>query len=426
MLERVVVTGMGVIAPGASGVPEFEVALREGRSGIRFWPEAAELGLGCQVGGIPAIDSKLLDDLLPPPRRRVLSPIMEYAALAAIECWRDSGLPFDFEPSGRVDWDTGCVVGTGIGAIDILTGVVAPLVAQRQHRKMGSRMVERVMISGSSASVAGILGLGGPAITVSSACSSATCAIHRAAQTVRMGLCKRILAGGVEIPSLHTAATFDSMHVVPRDFNQEPEKASRPLSATAGGFVPSGGSGFLMLEALESARERDARIYAELAGSYENSGGQRGDGSMTAASSEGAIRCIRGATADAGVPSADIDYVNGHLTGTTGDPREIQHLATALGRRLTELPWVNATKSLTGHALGAAGAIESIATVLQLNGGFLHPSANCRDLHPEIEDIAGRVPMRTVPCQFNIALKTSFGFGDVNACLIFRRYEANH
>ena len=424
MLERVVVTGMGVIAPGASGVPEFEIALREGRSGICFWPEAAELGLGCQVGGIPAINSQLLDDLLPPPRRRVLSPIMEYTALAAIECWRDSGLFLDFEGTGQVDWDTGCVVGTGIGAIDILAGVVAPLVAQRQHRKMGSRMVERVMISGPSASVAGILGLGGPSITVSSACSSATCAIHRAAQTVRMGLCKRTLAGGVEIPSLHTAATFDSMRVVPRDFNQEPEKASRPLSATAGGFVPSGGAGFLMLEALESARERGARIYAELAGSYENSGGQRGDGSMTAANSEGAIRCIRGATADAGVSCDEIDYINGHLTGTTGDPREIRNLAAALGRGLADLPWVNATKSLIGHALGAAGAIESVATILQLNHGFLHPSANCADLHPEIEDISARIPMRTLACKITTALKTSFGFGDVNACLVFRRYEA--
>jgi 3-oxoacyl-(acyl-carrier-protein) synthase len=124
------------------------------------------------------------------------------------------------------------------------------------------------------------------------------------------------------------------------------------------------------------------------------------------------------------VHSAEIDYINGHLTGTTGDPREIRNLATALGRRLAELPWVNATKSLIGHALGAAGAIESIATVLQLNGGFLHPSANCEDLHPEIEDISARVPMRTVSCKITTALKTSFGFGDVNACLIFRRYEA--
>jgi 3-oxoacyl-(acyl-carrier-protein) synthase len=351
---------------------------------------------------------------------------MEYAALAAIECWRDSDFPYDSDLSGAPDWDTGIVVGTGLGAIDVLTEVVGPLVAQRQHRLMGSRMVERVMHSGPAASVAGILGLGGPTITVSSACSSGTTAIHRAAQTLRQGICKRTLAGGVDIPSVHTAAMFDSMRVVCRDFNAEPERASRPLSATAGGFILSGGAGLLMLETLTSARERGVRIYAELAGSYENSGGQRGDGTMTAASSEGAVRCIQGAMADAGISPEEIDYINGHLTGTTGDVKEIRNLSMALGLRLERLPWINATKSMTGHALGAAGAIESIATVLQMNRGFLHPSINCGDLHPEIAEIAPRVPMQSTACEIGAALKTSFGFGDVNACLVFRRYEGSN
>lgn len=419
--ERVVVTGMGLLAPGANCVADFETALREGRSGIRFWPEAAEVGLGCQVAGIPTVDCELLDELVSPARRRVLSPIMEYAVVAALECWRDSGLPYDSDANESVDWDTGIVVGTGIGAIDLLVKTVGPLVAQREHRRFGSRMVERIMISGTAAALSGMFGLGGPAITVSSACSSGTCAIHRAAQTLRLGICKRSLAGGVEIASVHTAALFDAMRVVSRDSNHSPEEASRPLSASAGGFVPSGGAAFLMLETLNSALERGARIYAELAGSFENSGGQRRDGTMTAASSEGAVRCIQGAIADATVNPNEIDYVNGHLTGTTGDVKEIRNISAALGMAPERLPWLNATKSLTGHALGAAGAIESIATVLQIKGRFLHPSINCKDLHPEIIDIAPRIPMHAISREINVALKTSFGFGDVNACAVFRR-----
>lgn len=421
--ERIVITGMGVVAPGACGVAAFESQLREGRSAIRFWPQAAEAGLGCQVGGVPNVDASELDTCLPPPRRRVLTPIMEYAALAAIECWTDAGFILDLDPGGKVDWDTGIALGTGLGAIDTLTTVVGPAVAEGQHRKMGSRIVERIMISGPTAAVGGILGLGGPAITVSSACSSATSAIHRGAQALRLGICSRTLAGGVEIPSIHTAATFDAMRVLCREFNDRPESASRPLSATAAGFVPAGGAGFLMLETLSSALERGARIYAELAGSYENSGGQRSDGTMTVANTEGAVRCIRGALADAATPPEEIDYINGHLTGTMGDAREIRFLREALGRCGCRLPWINATKSLIGHALGAAGAIESIATVIQITGGFLHRSANCGDLHPEVSEIAGRVPMETVSTDTHAALKTSFGFGDVNACLVFRKYE---
>jgi 3-oxoacyl-(acyl-carrier-protein) synthase len=414
---------MGVVAPTARNVPEFQTSLRAGASGIVWWPEAASLGMGCQVIGMPEFDAAFLNDLLPPPRRRTLSLLMEYAAAAAIECWRDAGLLYDPELRNPPDWNAGTAVGLAVGPIDVLTETVAPLVAQQQHRQMGSRIAERSMASGAAAALSGIFGLGGPAITVSSACCSGTAAIHQGIQTLRLGRCQRMLVGGVEIRSLHIAAMFDSMRVLCRDFNDQPERASRPLSATAGGFVPAGGAGFLLLETIESAHRRGARIHAELAGSFENSGGQRGDGTMTLAHSEGAVRCIQGALADAGVRPEEIDYVNGHLTGTLGDPKEARNLSEALGRPLKDMPWINATKSLVGHTLGAAGAIESIATILQLRDGFLHPSRNCEDLRPELAELAPHVPTEPTSFQFQTALKTSFGFGDVNSCLVFRRYE---
>ena len=419
---RVVITGMGIVAPAARNVEEFLTSLRAGTSGILYWPEAAALGLGCQVAGMPKFEAASLDGLVPPPRRRTLSLSMEYAIVAALECWRDAGLPYDPEMRSAPDWDTGTSVGLAVGPIDVLTETVAPLVAQQQHRQMGSRIAERSMTSGTAAAVSGILGLGGPTTTISSACCSGTAAIHQGIQTLRQGRCQRMLVGGVEIQSLHIAAIFDSMRVLSRQFNDHPERASRPLSATAGGFVPAGGAGFLLLETIDSARRRDARIHAELAGSFENSGGQRADGTMTQGNSQGGVRCIRGALADAGVQPGEIDYVNGHLTATQGDLKEIQILSEALGRDLKDMPRLNATKSLIGHTLGAAGAIESIATILQLRDGFLHPSRNCEDLRQEFAELAPQIPTEPISFQFETALKTSLGFGDVNSCLLFHRY----
>jgi 3-oxoacyl-(acyl-carrier-protein) synthase len=421
--QRVVITGIGVVAPNGGNVREFEANLRAGNSGIRDWPEAGDLGIGCRVAGIPEVDLTILDDQIPAPRRRALNRAMEYATVAAIECWRSAGLNSDPERTGETDWNTGVAVGTGIGSIDIITDTVTPLVSAGQHRRMGARIVERAMVSGPAATISGILGAGGPSITVSSACASAGSALHHSVQVLRRGQCRRMLAGGVEVASLHILAMFDSMRVVCRNFNGQPHRASRPLSATASGFVPAAGAGFLLLETLESARQRNATVFAELLGSWENSGGQRGDGSMTLACSEGVVRCVRAAMLDAGITADDVDYVNGHLTGTVGDVREIRSLSTALRRDLKGMPWVNSTKSLMGHCLGAAGAIEAVATVLQLRGGFLHPSTNCEDVHPEIEDLDRRVPRCAMAHGAEVALKLSLGFGDVNTCLVFRKWN---
>ena len=418
MKRRVVVTGMGVLAANATGVPAFESALREGKSGITFQPKMAELGMNCQVAGVPAIDTAALTALLLPAQLRAMSVQLQYAALVAVECWRSAGFSFDSRERPETDWSTGSVIGSGISSIETLCETVGPLTDGKQVRKLGSRMTEQCMSSAVTACVSGLLGLGGPAIASSSACASGTAALFEALWLVRSGRVPRVLAGGVDTSNRYSWAMFDAMRVLCRDFNDRPEQASRPLSASAGGFVPSGGAGMLMLEDFDTAIDRGANIYAELLGGASNSGGQRDDGSMTSSSSAGSIRCVRAALQDAGIASAELDYINGHLTATAADPKEIRNVAAALEVPLSETPMVNATKSLVGHALGASGAIETIATILQMNGGFLHPSLNCEDLHPELEGLVDSVPQRLKRYESRVALKTSFGFGDVNACLV--------
>src|SRR5262249_25533415 len=171
-----------------------------------------------------------------------------------------------------------------------------------------------------------------------------------------------------------------------------PPKASRPLSASAGGFVPAAGGGVLMLENLESAQGRGARIHAEVLGGWANSGGQRNGGTITASNPEGVQRCIRQTLAAANVKGSDIDYINGHLTGTMGDPKEIANLMAALDLKPDTFPLINSTKSLIGHGLGASGSMECVATVLQLRDGYVHASINCEDLHSQVRDIQESIP----------------------------------
>ena len=267
--------------------------------------------------------------------------------------------------------------------------------------------------------------LGNQVTTNSSACSTGAEAIALGMERIRAGRAKRMLCGGAEAGSHYIWAGFDAMRVLCKGFNDEPEKASRPLSASAGGFVPGSGAGIVMLESLESAEARGATIHAEVLGSGINCGGHRGGGSMTAPNPESVRRCIQLALADAGLDASEVDAINGHLTATGADPSEIGSWAAALGREPGDLPTVTATKGLVGHTLGAAGAVESVATILMLRGGFVHPCVNCEDVHPEIEPYAGSIPhsVQDVP-DLKVILKAGFGFGDVNACLAFRRWDA--
>jgi 3-oxoacyl-(acyl-carrier-protein) synthase len=239
---------------------------------------------------------------------------------------------------------------------------------------------------------------------------------------VREGQVARVLAGGCEGDSPYVWAGFDAMRVLSRNFNHAPERASRSMSATACGFVPSAGAGALMLEDLESAQARGARIYAEVAGGAVNCGGQRNGGTMTFPNPEGVRRCIQSAVQSAGVKPEEIDLISGHLTATKGDPIEVNSWRRALDLPPERFPLLNAPKSLFGHALGAAGAIESVACILQLHGGFVHPSLNCEDLHPDIARYASSISVMAVRKDLRAIAKASFGFGDVNACILFRKY----
>ncbi len=298
-----------------------------------------------------------------------------------------------------------------------------PLIDQGKTKRLGSTLVEQIMSSANSANIGGLLGLGGQVTTNSSACTTGTEAIINAFFSIKEGRHKRVLAGASEDSSYYIWAGFDAMRVLAKGFNETPTQASRPMSATATGFVPGSGGGVLMVESLESAQKRDARIYAEIIGAHVNCGGQRNGGSISFPNPIGVQRCIKKAIEMAGISATQIDLINGHLTATMADVMELPNWQAALDCTPEQLPLVNSTKSLIGHALGAAGGLECIASVLQLYKGFVHGSANCEDLHPKLQQFSKSVVHQTRASNAQILAKASFGFGDVNGCLIFKRWN---
>jgi len=241
-----------------------------------------------------------------------------------------------------------------------------------------------------------------------------------------MGYADSMYVGGAE-GSHHTLwAGFDAMRdVLCSTFNEAPTLGSRPMSATACGFVPGSGAGVLRLETLESALGRKATILCELVSAYGNSGGQRDGGTMTFPNPEGVVRCIRAVLEDSGVRSAEISLINGHLTSTAADPLEVSNWAKALQVEPEKLPLIQSTKSMVGHALGAAGALEAVAVVDQIAAGYVHPSINCEDVHPVIRRSEASIPHGLLRRDLDWVVKASFGFGDVNGALVFRRFDGD-
>lgn len=423
--QRVVITGLGVLAPNGHGLAAFAGALKEGKSGIRFHQHLADAKFGCQVGGIPENVDALQRRYLSDEELLAMNPNMIYAAIAALDAWADAGLRRAPPEADEVDWDTGAIIGTGIGGIDTIAEKLAPKVDAGKVGRLGSTMVEQIMSSGNSARIAGLLGLGNQVSTNSSACNTGTEAVVDAFFRIREGRAVRMLAGGSEGSSKYIWAGFDGMKVLNRTKNDAPAEASRPLSASAAGFIPGSGAGVLMLESLASAQARGARIYAEVLGGYVNCGGHRMGGSMTAPNPTSVRRCIQGAVAMAGIEPKQIGAINGHLTATFADPKEVRSWSEALELSPERMPLIHSTKSLIGHALGAAGGIECVASVLELHHGFVHGSANCEDLHPEITPFASRIPHRSIDVpDLEIIAKASFGFGDVNGCVIFKKLRS--
>ncbi len=422
--NNVVITGMGVVSPIGHGLETFMDSLKQGRSGIRYLPELEELKFSCRIAAVPQDFDQVREQYFGPGQGSIMTEATAYAAVAALDAWQDAGLPQPQEDSPP-DWDTGAIIGTGIGDMETIAQKIVPMVNGKKVRRMGSRIVEQVMNSSACAKVSGILGLGNQATANSSACSTGTEAVAEAVWRIRAGLAKRMVVGGTEGPSPYTWSGFDAMRVLPRNFNDCPEKGSRPMSASAGGFVPGAGAGILVLEDEQSALDRGARIYARVSGVHVNCGGQRAGGTMTAPNNQGVLRCILGALEDAGITPQDVDAISGHLTATFADPIEIANWRKALGIEPGDFPFVNSTKSMTGHCLGAAGAVESIAAVLELYHGFLHPSINSEDIHPEIEDLEEKVVQKCMDYpELQCMAKASFGFGDVNSCLIFTKWNA--
>lgn len=420
-MDRIVITGLGVIAPNAHGIENYEHSLRHSVSGIRYIEQLNELKFSCQVGGIPENLDSIKHNYFSEEELLAMNDTMIISGIAGIDCWRDAGLP-ERDVNSEVDWDTGGIIGTGIGGMQTIADKLIPQVTKGRVSRLGSTVVEQVMCSSVSAKMAGTLGLGGQVTTNSSACTTGTEAIINAYHILKSGRCKRMLAGGAEGYSPYTWAGFDGMKVLNSKSNHEPARASRPMSASAGGFIPGSGAGFLMLETLSSAVERKARIYAEVIGGQVNCGGHRNGGSMTAPNPEGVIRCIRETMKMAKITPKDIDAINGHLTATFADPKEIQNWMKALEVGPQNFPLINSTKSLIGHALGAAGGLECVASVLQLYKGFIHASINCEDLHPELKGIGGIV-QQTKEFKGSIIAKSSFGFGDVNGCILFKKWS---
>lgn len=427
MKDRVVITGLGVVAPNGISIPAFSRSLRIGQSGIRFIPELQALKFGCQVGGAPEIEEMYLEKWLTTLERKTLKASgIIYGLLAAQEAWQMAELPVTLEDE-EPDWDTGCIFGSGLAGAEVMRDATY-LIDQQKVKRLGSTSVPQVMASGISAFLGGKFGLGNQVTTNASACSSGTEGILMGYHHIQSGMAKRMLVGSCDSSGPYVWGGFDAMRVMNRKSNENPQQASRPMSATANGFVPGAGAGALILESLESALERNAPIYGEVLGGAVNAGGQRQGGSMTAPNPNAIKRCLTKAIGQSGIESGDIDAISGHLTATYFDPVEIKCWAEVLNKPKEAFPYVNALKSMTGHCLSAAGAIESVACVLQLKEGFLHPSLNCEDLHKDIVPFLDESRIPRIGQKYagpKIIAKSSFGFGDVNSCIILKKYESN-
>lgn len=424
MRKRVVITGLGIVTSNGGNVNEFLNAIKAGKSGIKHidWLEAHKFS--CQVAGIPNVDTESNLYMLEKYLLHDSGMNIKYGVIAAMEAWNDAKLEVPEPEGNHVNWDTGAIIGSGMGNIDIFTDKIIPKTDKKQVRRIKTNVAELMMFNAVSANLEWIFALGNIVSANASACSTGTESVIMGTERIRSGKANRMLVGATEIASPYIWGAFDSMFLLDRTHNNNPEAASRPMSATAGGFVPCAGAGMIMLEDYDVAKKRNAKIYGEIKGCSLNSGGQRNGGTMQSPGPQGVKRCIKAALDDAQVSPMEIDFIAGHLSATKADPLEIKNWSEALNREANYFPFINSLKSLTGHGLGAAGIMEIIAAILQLDGQFIHPSKNSEDLHAEIAKIVDKdkIPQKLIENQNikNIA-KASFGFGDLNSCVILSK-----
>ena len=402
--RRVVITGMGVVSCLGNDPDTVSAALREGRPGIRFVPEYAELGLRSQVAGVPDID---LAERIDRKLKRFMGDAAGFAYVAARDAVAMAGLTDEDVRDVR----TGLIAGSGGGSPQwqIETG---DLLRGKGVRKVGPYMVPRTMGSTVSAALSTALGVRGLSYSISAACATSAHCIGAAADLIRHGAKDTMLAGGGEEVHWGMTAQFDAMGALSTHFNDAPQTASRPYDVERDGFVIAGGGGMLVLESLEHAQARGARILAELVGYGVSSDGV----DMVAPSGEGAVRCMRMAMAGVKAP---IDYINTHGTSTPlGDIVELESVREAFG---DAIPPLSSTKALSGHSLGAASVHEAIYCLLMLQGGFLAGSANIDRLDPRAEGYPILRESRDV--QVDTLMSNSFGFGGTNGSLVLARYR---
>jgi 3-oxoacyl-[acyl-carrier-protein] synthase-1 len=405
-MRRIVLTGMGIVSSIGTGRQQVLNSLRDGRSGIRFSEEYRNMGFRSHVHG--PIDLPL-DTLIDRKLRRFMSDGAGYTYLALREAIEDAALDDEQVSNPR----TGLIVGSG-GASTENVVWCADTARQKGPRKVGPYMVTRCMNSAIAANLATALKIKGVSYTISSACATSAHCIGNGAELIQMGKQDIVFAGGAEEVYWGSTVMFDGMGALSSAYNETPEKASRAYDANRDGFVISGGAGIVVLEELEHARARGARIHAELVG-Y----GATSDGAdMVQPSGEGAVRCMRMALQNVSRP---IDYVNTHGTSTPiGDLKELDAIREVFGAKS---PPISSTKSLTGHALGAAGVNEAIYSLLMMQHDFICASANIEQLDAAAEGM-DIVRERRDGVRLGAIMSNSFGFGGANATLVFERFES--
>ncbi|HWY14610.1 MAG TPA: beta-ketoacyl-ACP synthase I [Rhizomicrobium sp.] len=407
-MRRVVVTGMGIVSSIGNNAQEVTSSLRETRSGITLAETYRDMGFRCQVHGSPKVN---LEERVDRRARRFMGEGAAYNFLAMEQALADSGL----EEKDIVNPRTGLIMGSGGPSTRAIVAAADTARSEpgKGPKRVGPFAVPKAMSSTCSANLSTWYKIKGVNYSISSACSTSAHCIGNAGELIQWGKQDIVFAGGGEELDWTLSVLFDAMGAMSSHFNDRPEKASRAFDRSRDGFVISGGGGVLVLEELEHAKARGAKIHAELVGYGATSDGH----DMVAPSGEGAVRCMRQALATVNGP---IDYINAHGTSTpVGDATEIAALREVFGSRI---PPVNSTKSLTGHSLGAAGVQESIYSLLQMQGGFIAESANIDELDPEIAD-APVVRSRIDGAKIERALSNSFGFGGTNATLVFERYH---
>ncbi|WP_095082401.1 beta-ketoacyl-ACP synthase I [Mesorhizobium sophorae] len=406
-MRRVVVTGLGIVSSIGNNANEVQTSLHDARSGISFSDSFAEHGFRCHVWGAPTLDPSAMID-----RRamRFLSKGAAWNHVAMDQAIADAGL----SESDITNERTGIVMGSGGPSTSTIVEAAEITLKNGSPKRIGPFAVPKAMSSTASATLATWFKIHGVNYSISSACSTSAHCIGNGYELIQWGKQDMVFAGGHEDLDWTMSDLFDAMGAMSSKFNDRASAASRAYDANRDGFVIAGGAGVLVLEELEHAKARGAKIYAEIVG-Y----GATSDGfDMVAPSGEGAVRCMRQAMATV---SAPVDYINTHGTSTpVGDSKEMAAIREVFGQ---EMPYITSTKSLTGHSLGAAGVQESIYSILMMQGGFIGESAHIETLDPEFEGMP-IVRKRIDNAKIDTVLSNSFGFGGTNATLIFQRYSA--